>query len=54
MAQWLMNQTGIHEKRGFDPWPRSVGYGSGVALSYDVCDVGPQMQLRSLVAVVLA
>ena len=33
MAQWLMNTTTrIHEGRGVDPWPFSVGSGSGVAM----------------------
>ena len=38
MAQWLANPTSIHEEgHGFDPWPRSVGYGSSTALS---CGIG--------------
>ena len=38
MAQRLMNLTRNHEVAcGFDPWPRSVGYGSGVAVC---CGVG--------------
>jgi len=36
VAQWLMNPTGNHGVVGFDPWPRSVGWGSGVAVSRGV------------------
>ena len=36
MAQWLKNPTTNHGC-GLDPWPPSVGWGSGVALS---CVVG--------------
>ena len=34
---------------GFDPWPRSGGWGSGVAVS---CGVGSQMWLGSRVGMV--
>ena len=37
MAQWLKNPTRNHEVAGFGPWPCSVGWGSGVAVS---CGVG--------------
>ena len=33
MAQRFTNPTDIHEDTGFYKWPRSVGYGSGVAVS---------------------
>jgi len=33
----VTNPTSIHEDAGSIPWPRSVGYGSGVAMS---CGVG--------------
>ena len=33
MAQRLTNPTDIHEDTGFYQWPRSMGYGSGVAVS---------------------
>ena len=36
MAQQLVNLTSIHEDMGFNPWPRSVGYGSSVAMSCGV------------------
>ena len=35
MAQWLMNPTSI-QGHGFDPWPRLVGLGFGVAVSSGV------------------
>ena len=37
------NPTRNHEVLGFDPWPRSVGYGSGVAVS---CGVGHRRGLE--------
>ena len=37
MAQQLANPASIHERCRFDPWPCSVGQGSGVAVS---CGVG--------------
>ena len=38
MAQWLTNPTRNRLGGcGFDPWPRSVGWGSGVAVG---CGVG--------------
>ena len=37
MAQRLTNPTRNHEVARFDPWPHSVGYGSGIAVS---CGVG--------------
>ena len=32
----VMNLTSIHEDAGSDPWPCSVGKGSGIAMSYGV------------------
>ena len=37
VAQWLKNLTRNHEVVGSIPWPCSVGWGSGVAMS---CGVG--------------
>ena len=37
VVQWLTNPTRNHEVCQFDPWPRSAGQGSGVAMS---CGVG--------------
>ena len=42
MAQGLMNPTRNHDGYGFDPWPRSVGQGSGIAVS---CGVGHRLGL---------
>ena len=38
MVQWLINPTRNHEVAGSipDPWPRSVGQGFGVVLSWGV------------------
>ena len=33
MAQWAANSTSIHEEVGSIPGPRSVGWGSGIAMS---------------------
>ena len=43
LAQWLTNLTRNHELCGFDPWPYSVGQGSGVAVS---CGVGHRKKER--------
>ena len=45
MAQRLANPTGINEGR-FNPWPRSVGWGSGVAMHCGVdfrCSLDPTL-----------
>ena len=56
MAQWLTNLTRNHGVEGSCPWPRSVGWGFGVAVSCGVggdmariwhcCGMGWQLQLR--------
>ena len=46
MAQWVKDLTLSLCGYGFDPWPHSVGYGSGVAPNWQ----SSQMQLRSGVA----
>ena len=46
MAQRLTKLTGIHEdvRCRFDPWPRSVGEGSGLAVSCGVgCRIGSDL-----------
>ena len=35
MAQWLTNPTRT-QGCGFNPWPCSVGSGSGIAMSYHI------------------
>ena len=54
----VANLTSMQEGMGFDPWPCSVGWGSGIAMSRGVgcrhasdpacwgCGVGWQLQLQ--------